>query len=151
MDLPTAIDARRINRLVHRAVALEILRKGSKDLRALDLDLMPVDRIMQRWAVSIGAGLPADKWDDSNQSRPTPLDPDTAIIVDQTILRAPERRHRLLRTWYKTPSPSMVIADSLGLSVGGLYLEWRAALHYLQIRFRDSRHADLLRILTVTL
>lgn len=145
-DVPTGADSRRVNRLVQRAVALEMLRSGRGDLRQLDTVLAPVDRIMQRWAVSIGQGLPSEEWDDSSRSRPPALDDATAVVVDQIVLKTPMGPQRLIRAWYKTPQSSKVIADSLKLSVGGLYLEWRAALTYLRIKFRESHHADLLRM-----
>lgn len=143
----SATKKREINRLVARAVGLEILRGGSYQLRQLDEELMPVDRVMQRWAVSIGMGLPSEEWDERHVSRPPPLDDETAIVVDQAILAGKQRYRHIVRSWYKTPTPSTTIAEGLGLSRAGLYLEWRCSLFYYRERFRDSGHSDLITML----
>jgi hypothetical protein len=141
----TGTQKRKINRLVARAVAIEMLAAsaGAK----LDVDLMPVDRIEQRWAVSIGNGLPSTAWDDAPASKPPPLDDDMAIIVDKINLHADPRRRGLLRNWYKTPLPSSTIAHNMNVSQSGLYLEWRAALHYLKLQFMASNHRGLIQLL----
>lgn len=149
-ELPTAADVRRVNRLVARAVALELLRRGSHRLAQLDAELMPTDRILQRWAASVGNGLPSDYWDDSPKSRPPPLDEETAIIVDQVVLHAPRRQQVVIRQWYKTSGASSVIAETLGVSRTGLYLEWRAALGYVRNRLAETRNSELLGLLAAS-
>ena len=138
---------RKINRLVARAVALEMLacEAGMKP----KYELMSIDHIQKRWAVSIGAGLPREAWDDSPSSKPTPLDDVTAIIVDQINLHAPPRQRHLLHAWYKTPVPSKTIAEMLGVSRSGLYLEWNAALGYLRGAFLRSKHRDLIELVMI--
>jgi hypothetical protein len=143
----SGVEKRDINMAVRRAVGLEILRGGSSQLRQLDEELMPTDRVMRRWAVSIGMGIPTDEWDERPTSRPPRLDDATAIVVDQTIMRGLPRYRRLVRTWYKTPTPSTSIAESLGVSRSGLYLEWRCSLFFYRGAFRDTGHADLIRML----
>lgn len=142
-----AIEKRRINKTLQRAVGLEILRCGNYQLRQLDEELMPTDRVFQRWAVSIGMGMATEEWDDRPVSRPPPLDDATAIVVDQTILRGTSRYRRIVRSWYKTPTPSTTIAESLGLSRAGLYLEWRCSLFYFREEFLRSGHRDLIGML----
>jgi hypothetical protein len=142
-----AIERRKINRTLSRAIGLEILRGGNSQLRQLDEELMPTDRIMQRWAVSIGSGFATDEWDDRPVSRPPPLDDATAIVVDQSIMKGSPRYSRIVRSWYKTPAPSATIAESLGLSRSGLYLEWRCSLFYFRSRFIGSGHPDLVAML----
>lgn len=143
---PTAADVRKNNRLLARAVALEVIRGGDHRLATLDMELMPTDRVMQRWSVSIGSGLPRDEWDDDPRSRPPPLDDVTATVVDQIVLRAPTRTKGLIKDWYKTPAASTVIANRMGISRSGLYLEWRAALTYVKFRALESKHADLIKL-----
>ena len=71
---------------------------------ALEPELVPVDRIMLRWAVANGSGLPSDRWDDNpRQSKPPPLDDDTALVVDRLILKCPVKTRTILQKWYCTP------------------------------------------------
>lgn len=143
----SAITKRRINKTLARAVGLEILRGGNYQLRQLDEELMPTDRVLQRWAVSVGMGLATQEWDDRPVSRPPPLDDATAIVVDQAILRGTPRYRALVRGWYKTPTPSTTIAEALGLSRAGLYLEWRCSLFYFRHEFKQTGHRDLVLML----
>jgi hypothetical protein len=106
------------------------------------------DRICQRWAVSIGMGLPTDVWMDGIASRPPPLDDDTAIIVDQLILKSPERTRRLIRAWYCTSMAQPVLAKRFNLAgERELILAWHLCLHFLQHRFSESKYAPLLALL----
>lgn len=141
----TGTQKRKINRIVGRAVALELLASAANS--TLPIDLMPVDRIQQRWAVSVGSALPSDTWDDSPIAKPPPLDEDIAILVDQINLRAPYRQQRVLRAWYKSGVSSSVIADTIGVDRGGLYVEWRAALTWLKYQFMATSHAGLRELL----
>lgn len=138
-------ERRKLNRVLARAVALEIIR-GDGKLTQLDVELVPTDRIMQRWAVGTGSGIPGDEWDDSRKSTLSPLDDVTAIIVDQYILRSPHRYQRIARSWYCGTGASITIAQSLGLSRSGLYLEWRCTLFYFKELFERSGHADLVSL-----
>jgi hypothetical protein len=103
------------------------------------------DRILQRWAVSIGTGLPG--WDEGRQSRVPPLDDPTAIVVDQLILRSPERTRLLVRWWYCTRAPQSVIAERLGISERNVVKGWLLCLHFMRHRFSESNHAPLLELL----
>jgi len=134
--------------------------------------LKPVDRICQRWAVSIGDGLPNWAWDMPTKSRPPPLDDDTAIVVDQIIMKrcAPASR-RLLVKWYRSDAPVSAIADqmisewhsrkkrsrltnwrgrivdelkeSLQMTENGVILCWNLTLDELRNRFEESKHPAL--------
>lgn len=143
----SGLSKREVNIAVRRAVGLEILRGGNYQLRQLDEELMPTDRLMTRWAVSIGFGLPSEEWDERPIARPPKLDDATAIVVDQAIMRGIPRYRNLVRTWYKTPTPSTSIAERLGVSRAGLYLEWRSSLFYYRGEFRATGHQGLIRML----
>ncbi len=110
-------------------------------------ELATTDRILQRWSVSVGLGLPTDQWMDCITSRPPPLDDATAIVVDQIILKSPPRTRRVAVKWYRTQLPQPVIAEQLGLSERTLITAWRLTLNYLQWRFSESKHIDLLALL----
>lgn len=138
---------RKINRIVGRAVAIEMLAAGAGE--QLDYGLMSIDRIEQRWAVSIGAGLPSDAYDDSPSARPSPLDDVTAIIVDQINLKAPAEYAFLLRAWYKSPMPATAIGENLGLNRNDTYRAWKAALSYLRYRFLATNHKDLINLVNL--
>lgn len=144
-----AATKRRMNQLVRNAVALEIVREGSKKLGQLDQELMPTDRIMQRWAVSIGAGLPSDEWEQTPKARPTPLDDESSMIVDHIVQRAPMRYRTLLLPWYKGTGSSTTIQERLGVSRRGLYFEWRCSLFYMRQEIQRAGHQDLIDMLSV--
>lgn len=110
-------------------------------------ELATTDRICQRWAVSVGLGLPTDQWMDGIASRPPPLDDATAIIVDKIILKAPPRTRRVTVKWYRTQLPQPVIAEQLGLTERTLVTAWQLTLNYLRWRFSESKHPDLLAAL----
>lgn len=112
----------------------------------LPAELATTDRVLQRWAVSIGTGLPSEDWRDL-PARPPPLDDDTAIVVDQTILRSPERTRKLVRGWYCTDQPNHVLAARLKLTERTLICAWHVSLWYLQQRFLASKHPTLLSLL----
>jgi hypothetical protein len=110
---------------------LEAIGRG----RRMDPELLPTDRLLRRWAVSIGDGLPSDEWQDNSKSRVPPLDEDTAVKVDQIILRSPERTTRLVRLWYKSNQPAEIIAERVGVSRSAIFVQHKAALSYLRGRF----------------
>lgn len=113
----------------------------------LPRDLLPTDRILQRWDVSIGTGLPSERWDDTKRARPTPLDDDTATIVDQIILKLPKLTHQVIVAWYRTPEPTEVIARKLKMSPRSLENGLKVCLNFVRWRFEESRHLTLLRLL----
>lgn len=141
-------EVRKLNRVLARAVGLEIIREGSQKLAQLDLVLVPTNRILERWAVGSGDGLPSDEWDDSRKSRLSPLDDRMHIEVDQIILRSPPIYHRLARQWYCGTGNTTAMAHSMGLTRTGLYLEWRCTLFYFKGAFERSHHRDLVSLVT---
>lgn len=110
-------------------------------------ELIRTDRVLQRWAVSIGLGLPTEEWDDRPVSRVPPLDDGTAIVVDQIILKSPPKTRHLTKQWYKTPTPSVQIAMDLNMSRRSLEKAWNVSLHYFKWKFEGSGHSDLLKLL----
>jgi hypothetical protein len=142
-------ERRKLNRVLARAVALEILREGDHRLTQLDLVLVPTERVLERWAVGSGDGLPGDEWDDTRKSsRLSPLDDYTHIVVDQLILKAPDRYRRLARRWYCGTGATVTIQQDFGLTRHGLYLEWRCTLYYFKEAFERSGHKDLISLVT---
>lgn len=139
-------EKRKVNRILARAVALAVVREGKK-LDQLDIELIPTNRILERWAVVTGSGMASDEWDDSRKSRLDPLDDATAIVVDQIILKATNKRYSfLVRQWYCGTGSSTTIAQRLGVSRTGLYFEYRCALFYFREQFLNSGHADLVNL-----
>ena len=111
-------------------------------------ELVSSDRVLQRWAVSIGSGLPTDFWDDATQSRVPPLDDDTARIVDQLVMRSPPRKvRRIIMLWYRTPEPVEHIAEKIKDSPENTALRVIAALCYMSLKFKENLHPKLTRIL----
>ena len=134
-------------RSARRALAGE-LEEGAPGV--LPRELIPVDRILQRWDVSIGTGLPSEAWDDNPRcSRPTPLDDDTATVVDQIILKLPPRTNQVIVAWYRTPQPTQVIARRLNMSSRNLEKGLRVCLGFVRWRFEESDHLPLVRLLRV--
>lgn len=101
-------------------------------------ELETTHRILLRWAVSQGSGLPTDTWDDDPKARESPLDDETAIKVDRIIQHDLTTKYlHLVVLWYKSPAPREVIARRMGLpGRSSLYPEWRACLSYLRGRFQ---------------
>jgi len=131
---------------------LRVLRGEAEDGAGgvLPKELLPVDRILQRWDVSIGTGLPSEAWDDNPRtSKPPPLDDDTATVVDQIILRLPKRTNQVIVAWYRTPQPTEVIARKLNMSARSLENGLKVCLNFTLWKFQESRHRTLLRLLQV--
>lgn len=130
-----------------RAVIKAML--GQATIGVLPVELLPVDRICQRWASSVGSGLPAEIWGDDLKSRPPPLDDWTVTIVDQAIIKSPYPHRVVIPKWYRTPAPCQVIAEALGMSERGLENFWHRGLEHLREKFIESRDLTLLRLLRV--
>lgn len=144
----TAAVKRRLSRTVRSAVMLAIVSADSKLVSRLDPELLPTNRIMERWAVSIGSGLAADD-DWEPKSRPTPLDDASSTVVDQIVIHAPQRYRILLLPWYKGTGSSTTIQEKLGVTRHGLYFEWRCSLFFVRQEIRRSGHQDLIDLLDV--
>jgi hypothetical protein len=102
---------------------------------SLDPLLRITDRILQRWAVSVGDGLP-NAWAANPVAQPPPLPDDLAIDVDQEVMRAPAHVRTVIRCWYRRSDPFSEIAAAFNYkrreSVYGAY---RHALAYMTVVF----------------
>jgi hypothetical protein len=137
---------------MYAAAVLKVMLNTVEDGQGgvLPKELLPTDRILQRWDVSIGTGLPSEAWDDNPRtSRPSPLDDDTALVVDQIILHLPLRTNQLITAWYRTPQPTEVIADRLKMSARTLENGLKVCLNFTRWKFEQSGHRTLLKLLQV--
>jgi hypothetical protein len=104
---------------------------------ALPPELLPVDRILQQWAMSVtGGGY--EPWAETVVAKPPPLPEDLALEVDQVICHSPRKIRILLSDWYCTPKPVDVIARRIGCTRQSLYTHFRAALWYLRGVFESK-------------
>lgn len=122
---------------------------GDVTTGVLPVDLIPVDRIMQRWSVANGNGLPSEEWDDSPKARPPPLDDDTCMVVDEIVLNCPPKTRRIVVQWYCRPLPTVQIARKLGMSPRSLEKAWTMSLNFLKWKFEVSKNMTLLRLLRI--
>jgi hypothetical protein len=134
---------------MHARSVVKALLYGIEDRGLIEPELIPVDRILQRWAAANGTGLPSDEWDQTPRARSVPLDDVTATIVDQIILKLPPRTKRLITTWYRRPLPTSVLAEQLRTSPRSLEVQWRLALNFLRWKFEATNHLTLLRLLRI--
>jgi|SRR6185437_1874332 len=93
----------------------------------IELDLMPADRILQRWSRSVGNEKPSEGWGEQ-RSLATPLPPDAAILVDQYVCCLRDQPKHFVHAWYRGQDPSSAIAKRFRMSQDGVYLYWRAVL-----------------------
>ncbi|MEP7314264.1 MAG: hypothetical protein ABI859_16895 [Pseudomonadota bacterium] len=110
-------------------------------------DLLTTDRVLQRWSVGSGSGLPSDTWDDTPRSRPVSLDPDTWFVVDKEIRSVPRTTNRIVVGWYCTPAPTKVIAERLGFTRAQMYQALGITLNFMKYRFEGSKYAPLIKLL----
>jgi hypothetical protein len=132
-----------------RAGSVLAMVYGKADRHDLPDELVPIELIHQRWAVSIGDGLPREMWDEIPSARMPPLDDPTAIVVDQQIMRAPPRTQLFIRTWYKAPAPIRTLATKWGISEDSVISCRPIVLNYMRWRFLKTRHESLLRLLEI--
>lgn len=112
-------------------------------------ELLTTNRIMERWAVANGSGMPAERWDDSRASKPPPLDDDSALVLDQIVIACPPKTHRIVVYWYCKPWPTVQIAQKLNMSPRGLEKGLLVSLNFLKWKIEGSNHLTLLRLLRV--
>lgn len=116
----------------------------------LSPELVPVDRIMQRYWVANGNGTQVDVWDDNPRySRPPPLDDDTATVVDRIFVSLGPIARKLLEDWYGSPLPTYVIAKKLKMSQRTLEQAHAMEMNFMKRRFENSKNPTLLRLLAV--
>lgn len=113
-------------------------------------ELQTTNRVMERWAVANGTGLPSEQWDDNpRRARVPPLDDDTFLIVERTINHSPPRTKQLVHGWYMRPLPTVELARELSMSPRSLEKGLNVCLHFLKYRFENTQHITLLRMLRV--
>lgn len=129
----------------------------------LEPELIPVDRICKRWAVSIvDMGIGAD---DPKYSHPPPFDPETTTVIDQIICRCPRHTNRFINTWYRSADTVQVIGRDMALAYNegrtdvlrkglqmserGVYICWRLTLNFLRWKIEESGHKPLIDMLEV--
>lgn len=115
---------------------------------ALPPELIPVDRIMQRWDSAHRGGYPLTE-DKDPVSRPPPLDDDTTMVIDDILRVTPPKSKNILIQWYRSDMPNYKIAKKLGCTERSLTKQHRLALHFLRHRFISSNHITLLNLLRV--
>lgn len=113
----------------------------------LPLELLTTDRVLKRWAVGSGTGLPSDEFDDQPRATLTPLPDDVAIDVDECILSSPRRTRTVITRWYRTPEPAEVIAHRLSVSIRNLYRYHSIALNFMRWKFEGSGNTELVRLI----
>lgn len=130
---------------------LAALRREEDDgarFAAVPPEFATTDRVLQRWATSVGMGLQSDKWQDVElKSKAPPLDDHTAIIVDQIIMKSPPKTKAVIVKWYRTDLPGSAIARQLNLTPATLLTAWKMSLLFTQKRFMDSNDRSLLAML----
>lgn len=157
----TAVEKRRMNRLVARAVGLEVARALGSRLVEPGAVISTTNRIMERWAVGYGDGLPrtdeeldqlakdAQEHDDTfaaKQSLPPPLDDATQVVIDRIVQHSPIEIRIFAQQWFCSSVPCVTMAKIRGLHHEEIYEQWRATLRYLKFQFETSDHADLVRL-----
>ncbi len=71
------------------------------------------------------------------------LNDQTAIVVDQLVLRAAPRTRKLIELKYRTVLPKSVIARRVGVDVDVLDHCWHTDLRYFRTHFLSSPLSDL--------
>lgn len=132
--------------LMRTQTVLQAIRCPEAVRGALPRALITTDRVLQRWAVSIGIGMPADEWDDIPKAKPPPLPADVAIEVDQMILDSPPRTRDIITRWYKTPQPAEVMAKRLHMTPRNVYRYHTIALQFMRWKFEGSDIKELVNL-----
>lgn len=105
---------------------------------AFEDEIRVVDRILQRWAVSVSGGAPA-VWADTVASKPPPLPDDIAVDVDMAVLKSPGNLPKLLSLYYRSPQPNQVIALKCNLRhEDDVPRRVRHGLYYLRGKFEGN-------------
>lgn len=132
------------------AVLKSLLDETTTKGRVIPHELLTTNRVMERWAVANGSGLPSERWDDNpRQSRVTPLDDETFLVVERIVNHSPPRTNRLVWGWYMRPVPTRELARELSMSPRSLERGLHVCLNYLRWRFESTRHLTLVRLLNV--
>ncbi len=132
---------------MHASTVLQSIFSAEATRFALPRELLTTDRVLQRWAVSSGTGLPAEEWDDQPRAKLPQLSDDVAIEVDQCVMSSPRRTRIIIKSWYRTPEPNEVIARKLCISPRNLYTYHSIALNFMRWKFEGSGNAELTRLI----
>lgn len=133
----TVRPSKRLNLQIARHVARELMDRGWAQTGRLPANLLGTNWVMQRWGVSVGSGLPSEKWDDSGATPPPPLDDDTAIVVDRIVQkRLAFDMNRLAVELYKFGTPLCAVAKNLDISERGMLARQNRLLIDLREHFR---------------
>jgi len=114
------------------------LRLLARD-KALDPRFRPIDRYLWRWSVGQGTGLPlpAEDADALPESKPTPLAPDEAIVVDLAILHSPAWARDFVFAWFRSDKTVEEIAERLMCRARAVWDERKLVLAYYLGRFTE--------------
>jgi hypothetical protein len=129
---------RRIASVHVEALTPNAIRMLTRD-RALDPRFRPVDRYLWRWSVGQGSGLPleAEEADCLPESRPTPLAPDEAMVVDIAILGSPGWAREFVFMWFRSPATIEEIGKRLQVRSRAVWDERKLVLAYYLGRFTE--------------
>lgn len=122
---------------------------GEVTTGVIPLEFITTDRIMQRWVVAGGSGLPTARWDDARKSKPPPLDDGSAIIVERIFNHSPPKTKKILDGWYRTPAPTEIIAEELGISPRTLEKALSVCLGYVKWKIECTKDVTLLKLLRI--
>lgn len=106
---------------------------------ALDPRFRGIDRFLWRWSVGQGSDMPLDPADADKLpiSKPTPLSPDVAIVVDQAILCSADWARRFVFMWFRSDWSTEQIAEELRMRVRAVYDERKIVFSYYLGRFHE--------------
>lgn len=123
---------------------------GETSYGPLPPELVPVDRIMQRYWVANGNGVQVPVWDENPRySRPPPLDDDTATVVDKIVIKLPPRTKRVVVSWYGSPLPTRVIAENMRMTQRSFEKAHAVSLNFLKWKFECANNPTLIRLMNV--
>lgn len=123
--------------------------QGEPATGVIPVELLKTNRIMERWAVSNGSGLPAHRWDDSRKAKPPPLDDHSAYIIDRIVRECPPRTNRIIEEWFRRPLPTSEIARQMGMTRKSLLKSVLVVLNFLKWKIENTKHPTLMRLLTM--
>lgn len=126
---------------------LRAIMTGKRTPGVIPLEFLTTDRILDRWSVDSGSGLPTEEWDDTPRSRPVPLDDDTWLVVDREVRTSPPSTRKFVVRWYTSPLPTSVQAEQAGMDIRTYQKIHLVTLNFMRHRFEKTGHPTLLRLL----
>jgi hypothetical protein len=136
---PTMRDApdARLNHPVPSKLTAAQLRALSRH-NALDRRFRGMHRLLERWSIGQGSGLPLGSGTFSNPTtRPTPLSPDESVVADLAVLHSPDWVRRFIFVWFRSDKSPEQIGEELDLSRREVYYELKLVLAYCLGRFTE--------------